>query len=87
MQKDITMQDIRDAFWDWQCWWQVAKSTGEIEDMRETALAWVHYNAVCEQYLKNRKEINYDEREMFACFLEQYNKAFEEFEEFETERE
>lgn len=87
MQRIITIQDVRDAFWDWQCWWFVAKSTGDVEDLTAMLRASGVYEEVCRDFLEQNPKMDYDERESYAYFCERYNRMIEEEDgEIEAER-
>lgn len=87
MQGSITFEDVKNAFWDWQCWWIVAKSTGEIEDMRAVTLAGLNYTAICEKFIVQHKGMSLDERQMFESFIVKYKELAREEDGEEVEAE
>ncbi len=88
MQEIITIEDVKNAFWDWQCWWVVAKSTGEIEDLRTMTLAGLTYSVMCDKFVAQNKDMSLDEREMFDSFIQKYEQMAreEDGESIEAER-
>lgn len=88
MQEKITIEDVENAFWNWQCWWVVAKSTGDIEDLRALTLAGMDYNNICEKFISQNSDIDLDERQLFDSFVQRYEfiAREEDAEEAEAER-
>lgn len=74
MQDKITIQNLRNAFWDWQCWWYVAKSTGDIEDIGALCVASERYERACKNFLAQHPNMTWDEREAYAFFREEYDR-------------
>lgn len=86
MQNIITIEDIENAFYDWQGWWEVAKMTGDIEDLREMANAGAKYDLLCQEFTSQNKDASIDEKQMFLHFLSFYEMAIHEDDEAEAER-
>lgn len=72
MQNETTFEDVGNAFWDWQCWWLIAKSTGEVEDLRAMTLAGLEYSKLSQDFLSKHPDMNIDERELFDRFTTEY---------------
>ena len=87
MQELITIEDVGNAFWNWQSWWIVAKSTGDIEDLRAMTIAGLEYNKLSEEYANQKESIDLSEKELFDSFAERYQEFVrEEDGKFEAER-
>lgn len=79
MQKKVTMEEVENAFAIWQSWWQVAKSTGDVEDLREMISKGMEYENLCVAFNLENSDRCFDESVCFDKFWKEYQRqAYEE---------